>query len=297
MTQQLRKGRVGRLEFTPPEGVPDGDVSLTIYLEGTTELEPVSALPGGAWPQTITPSPSTTLTQVAQDGAVLLSVGSIANFIQGEPYQLTDAEGVRHAITVKGVDTVNTRLKINRDFDHDLPVGTPIVGLRFAFAIPLEMMGETLRGVRAEWSYTISGRTVVHDERFDVVSEPFNLAPTLMEVDDQAIGAAEHIGSIEQLQRLSRGAMRVIRTRLTKYDLYPDLVRGRDSLELAAIYAILWAAYRNDSSKQKVAQGFQDLFEATFTQAVNAHLDYDTNDDQVADEEEKVRPVFRCGVS
>lgn len=287
---QIPYNKTGVIELVPPEGLPDSSqVSLEIF---TTEDTPLT---GGTFPVTLTASPTTTTSAITYAGSDVLNLTSVANIRRDRNYILIDGEGAQHDVRVVGVDTAESQVKIDQQFTFDIPSGVAFSSNRFTYTLETTQTAVKRRGVRAEWSYTIDTEPVFRVTRFDIVAQPFHLNVTLSDVAEKDLRAKDRIGNLENLKALVRGAYKKLRTDLTTQALYPDLIRNRDALEEALIYAILEIYYSSQESSQKVAMRYEEKYRDSLGKALNSELSYDGDDDQNIEEDEDA-PIGFLGV-
>ena len=273
--QQLRQSAIGYLEFVPPEGAPDGSINLTIYTSGTTQLA------GVTWPVTLTASPSTTLSAITEAGGDVHAVADTTNFRRGRTYQLIDAHGSRHAVQVDGVDAGDSTLRLGQTFNDDLPIGTPITAIRYVYQLGAGLTATAGRGLRADWSYMVDGEHVIRTTRFDIVAEPFVLNPTHLEIAGQDPKSGGRLGSIDEQRGLALGAMQRIQADLEVHNMHADLIRNRNVLSLAGVFAMLAAFYGSDTQSLKVSERFNKNYRHYLGAAIKGNPQYDSDDDQV----------------
>lgn len=170
---QVRKGASHTLVWYPPEGrVPDGDVSVTAYSAGDSEM-PTS----GSWPETLTPDSTSGAIQASADiNSREIEVDSVSGFVRRRRYLVLDQYGDAQATGLVGIDPSNNKLRLSDPIRNALVSGDTIRGYAVELTLDTQFTATRRRGVRLEWSYSLDGDSVgPHIDYLDVVRRPFNV--------------------------------------------------------------------------------------------------------------------------
>jgi hypothetical protein len=273
---QIRQGIASpELEYYPPEGVPS-IATVTIYTSGDAELT-------GTWPASITLDAATTTSTGNTVGDVDLKVASTTNFIRGRRYWVDDTDtGQGFEVKTRGV--AGTTLYIDQPIPITVANGSPVRGHRLAYPLTTAQAAEKRRRLRAEWTYVVSGITYFETQFFDIVKSPLHLSLDESSIEQHDHTFGEYAGSYGGWRSLADGAFADLERMLRKRQIYPDLIRDRDGLQDALVYAFLAKFYLTTPGMIERSVHFAALRDQAIEDVMQARTWYDADDDLVVSE-------------
>jgi hypothetical protein len=275
---QIRKGSADVLVFYPPEDTAPATASLTI-----TDVNG-SALSGFAWPRTVDrDSASATVSVAASQGARAISVSSNTGFVIDETYLLTEATtGQKYRVRVAGVPS--GKVVLDQPIPIALTTAATLTGLAYRFTTNATMTADVRRRCRAQWSYT-AGTARYHQQRLDIVREPWTLALTESDVEAYDHTFGETAGSSGRWRTLIQGVSDDLMRWLEQRRLYADLLKDRDFIKRAACLLLLSRFYgtRPGDDNAKIATKWRKEYETALVELSSASLWYDADDDDSLD--------------
>lgn len=269
---QIRMGSADVLVWYPPEDTAPATASLTC-----TDVNG-GGLSGFSWPMTVNrDSASATLSATAKARDRAVSVSSTTGFTVGETYLLTIPDGRRFRVRVVGVGS--GALQLDQPLAVDAASGSTLTGLAYRFATSSTMTATVRRRCRAQWAYT-AGVARYHQQRFDIVREPWALALTEPDVERYDHTFGETAGSSGRWMSLIEGVEGDLMRWLEKRRLYADLLKDRDYIQRAAALLLLARFYgaRPGADNQALANKWMKAYEAALVELADASLWYDADD-------------------
>jgi hypothetical protein len=261
------------LEFYAPEGIPDGNASLTVYTSGSGELD-------GTWPQTVTLDGATTTTTAAGElGDTSIPVASIANFKTGRKYWVKNITGELHQIRLRGL--AGSNLYLDQPLSFTFEGGSTVASARYAFDLTAAQNGTLRRRLRAVWSYDVDSVTVYLQQYYSVVREPFQLDITEEDIERHDPAFGEYADSLNNWTKLVHGAHDDIERKLRARQLCPDLLRDRDGLRDALIFQLLGKYYLSIPGQDMRSRAWLKMADLAIDDVLKARSWYDADDDHV----------------
>lgn len=272
---QITKGSSEDLVFYPYSDYAPSTASLTITLATG------SALGGFVWPQTVNRDSASTATSSASTrGTRTLTVSAVTDFIPDETYLLGIPDGRKFRIKLIGVNATAKQLFFDQPFPVDVPIGATVTGLAYRFTLNTTATSDVRRRIGAVWTYTVNGKSIRENQRFDIVRDPWilDLSESDLEKQDHCFG--ETAGNANRWQSLISGVGEYIQLFLEKRKIYADLVKDRDYLKTAAAYLLLSRFYGNrpGDDSQKISDKWKKEAETYLTNITSADIWYDSND-------------------
>lgn len=270
---QIRTGSSDAVVWYPPEDTAPASASLTL-----TDVNG-GALSGSTWPQTVArDSASATLSAAAGERARAVSVSSTSGFTAGETYLLTLPDGRRFRVRLSGVGS--GALYLDQPLAAAAASGSTVTGLAYRFATNSTLTATVRRRCRAQWSYTAGGVARYHQQRFDIVREPWALALTEADLERYCHTFGEDAGSSGRWLPLVDGVAADLMRWLEKRRLYADLLKDRDYIHRAACLGVLARFYgaRPGADNQALSNKWAKAYDIALTELADASLWYDADD-------------------
>jgi hypothetical protein len=270
---QIRKGSSDPLVWYPPEDTAPASASLVCTTVNGSELS------GYSWPQTVSrDSASATVSVEAKAGARAVSVSSTTGFTAGETYLLTLVDGRRFRVRVAGVGSGT--LYLDQPLSVVATTAATLTGLAYRFSANATMTATVSRRCRAQWSYTAGGVPRYHQQRFDIVREPWALTLTETDIERYDHTFGETAGSSGRWLTLVEGVAADLMRWLEKRKLYADLLKDRDYIHRAGALGVLARFYgaRPGKDAQDLAAKWTKAYEAALVELADANLWYDADD-------------------
>lgn len=276
--QQIRRGGADQIVFYPPEDNAPASASLTITDVNGSELS------GFSWPQTVArDSASATVSVAATQGARAISVSSNTGFAINETYLLTEATtGQKYRCRVAGVPS--GKVVLDQPLPFALTTAATLTGLAYRFTTNTTMTADVRRRCRAQWSYT-AGVARYHQDRVDIVREPWSLALTERDIEAYDHTFGETVGVTGRWQTLVQGVSDSLMLWVEKRRLYADLLKDRDFAKRAACMLLLARFYgaRPGADNQALSNKWAKAYEAALVDMSDAALWYDADDSDSLD--------------
>ena len=262
----------GTLEFYP-DARPDAAASLHVYNEALTPLD--ATLDPVAVPLDVVDE---ALTVEAFAGDPTITVASTVGLVIGRRYRLVNEEGRDREVRVIGFSAASGLIRFDQPLPFDCAVTTSrLRGHRLAYTIDAALLSIRRRRMRAHWVFEIGGVAFQKDVHFDVVLSPFNLVinEETVELADTSFGEA--IGAKESWKKNRKQAINHVWRSLAKFQVKPDLVRDRDALRDACVFALLAYFHFKDEALRKA---WFEAYNWAMSDFKASHAWYDSDDDQ-----------------
>lgn len=274
---QFAQNTAATLELFVPtsHGQPSGNATLTIYTSGESELT-------GTFPASVALDAASGVVQAnASEAAqtLTLDTGEAASFSPRRSYMASSTLGELLLVRPKGVDTSGDVLHLEQPLAHALNASSTVQGHRYAYTLSLSQTATRRRHLRATWNYTAGGIAHTEHQYFDVVRWPFRLTVTEEDLEKHDPYFGEYAGSSKRWEKLIDGAHDDLERALRARQIYPDLLKDRESAKDALCYRILWKFYAADHPER--ADGFGKAYKGALSEIEQARDFYDANDDNV----------------
>lgn len=274
---QIRLGSSNPLVFYPPEDDAPVEAQLTCT---DANLNPLP----GTWPQTV-PRDTASANVTGSQAARVLTASSVSGFVAGETYLLSLPDGRRFRCRLAGVGS--GALQLDQPLPVAVPNGATLTGLAYGFTTSPTLTDLVRRRCRARWEYSVGGVALLHQQRFDVVREPWRLLLTETDLErfDHTFG--ETAGSSGRWMTLVEGVSDDLARWLEARGLYADLLKDRDQIKRAAALGTLARFYgaRPGADAQHLGNKWTKAYEAALVELADARNWYDADDDDRLDGE------------
>ena len=269
MIRQFMLGYAGNLVFYPPEGLPDGNVSLSLF---TKEGE---AWGDGTNPITLTVDTATEDTTAQSEiGSDVLTVASTSGFVVGKRYLVVLDDGYWFEVKLRAVGT--TTLTLDEGVPVVVPIGAAIKGWSFTHALTALELDVVRRDIKALYVYAVGGESIQHIERFDCVREPFRIAITVKHIREKAADFADFAGASQRWKSYVDGAHSEVDEIIRAHGIYPDRIQNREALRSALVNSILVKFHA--PSQNPMAEVYRGAMNDCIQRALTQNNAYDAND-------------------
>lgn len=255
--------------FTPPEGLPDGDVLLSLFTaEGAVFGDDTN-------PITLTPDATTedTTVEVAVGGDTL-TVASSTGFVVGKRYLVILDDGYWFEIKLKA--KTSTTLTLDEGVPVIVPIGATVRGWGVTHSLTSTELGTVRRDIKALYTYDIGGESVQYIERFDCVREPFKVAITLKHIREKAADFSDFSGASNRWRSYVDGAHTEVDEILRAQGIFPDRIANREALRSAVVNCILMKLHA--LTQNPLTEVYRVAMTDCIARAVAQRNTYDAND-------------------
>lgn len=274
MIQQFMLGYSAVLQFYPPEGLPDGAVSLSLFDDSGT------AWGDTANPISLTPDATTeTITAAVVRGNDTLTIASPTGFVKGRYYIVILADGYWFECRVLAVGT--TSLTLDEGVPVEVPANSTIRGYRCAHTLTANELDTVKRNIKALYTYQIDGQNVQHIERFDCVRDPFKVAISLAHMRREAADFGDFGGAANRWRTYIDGAHGEVDENLRARGVYPDQLQNREALRTAIVCGVLVRLHR--AVQNPLAESYRAAMNDAIVNAIAGGPGVDTDDDGASD--------------